>query len=411
MGEDAVLPVAIILAALIWCSLGMARPLLAALLGEYRPNTGSLAFYSVLTAGAIMACFALGVPLPGHYLVLYACTYAGMRGLSSAPRSRLLFTTNLCTVHLAAVHLFIVGIMALGEGASPYHAWREPGLWEAAMAVTVLSFLLLLLMLRSIADLRALTELADMTVHQKDVGRYVWFAVGYVFFDSVACMFPLPYALVSWFLVGSCLLLGVQLYLFLLYAYRVSIHQHYEKEYQELERERAVHVQRTLELRKIASVDSVTGAYTRAYVMSVLHQWLQEQKGFSLAYIDLNGLKAVNDRHGHDAGDDYLATAAEALNDHLRKQDVLARIGGDEFLVLLPDTPAAQVHVLLEQAEQALARQTDKPYPLSFCCGVEEVKAGWPENADDLLHRADRRMYEAKKRRKRLPADGEEAVP
>jgi diguanylate cyclase (GGDEF)-like protein len=108
----------------------------------------------------------------------------------------------------------------------------------------------------------------------------------------------------------------------------------------------------------------------------------------SVALIDLDGLKAVNDEFGHLAGDALLQDSARAWQAQTRAEDVLARYGGDEFAVLLPGCPLPEAVVVIDRIRAAT--------PGTSCsCGVAEWVPGEPEL--ELLHRADQRLYAAKR--------------
>jgi diguanylate cyclase (GGDEF)-like protein len=108
----------------------------------------------------------------------------------------------------------------------------------------------------------------------------------------------------------------------------------------------------------------------------------------SMALIDLDGLKAVNDQFGHLAGDALLQDCARAWIAHVRKEDFLARYGGDEFALLLPSCPLDEALVVVDRISSGT--------PGTSCSvGVAEWLPGEPEF--DLLHRADQRLYEAKR--------------
>lgn len=402
----------------IWGILCASRPLLASLTEKDAPRAMLCAVFTFVYLAGLLGCLFLRLPFPVHFLFLYLSNVAWFRfGYRASPR-RALFAANVCTAHLAAAHLLCLGLLSLALDSTPYRLHRDPLIGSGAMVAALGIIYAGILVLRRFTEPKVLADLSDVDGRHKNIGRFAWYAVGYMFFDTVPCMFDLPYALVSWFLIGSCLLLTVQWYIFLFYAYRVSVRRHWEREYRAMEARRAALARKALELRHIASIDSVTGAYTRAYAMNLLQQWLRAGLAFSLAYLDLDGLKAVNDRWGHDAGDDYLAATAEVVNRHLLARDVLARIGGDEFLVLMPDTGEEAAADRMATAGRALERDHDG-YTRSFSYGVAEVRAGRPapevdenneETADSttavaeaLLRLADARMY-ANKRQRRLEA-------
>ncbi|MHA0286091.1 GGDEF domain-containing protein [Mycobacterium sp. C3-094] len=149
-------------------------------------------------------------------------------------------------------------------------------------------------------------------------------------------------------------------------------------------------------LRRQATLDALTGVYNRSRFEEELakHAVAAERHGSTdeaaLFMIDLDGLKQINDQHGHAAGDTYLKTVADTIGRRLRVSDTVARIGGDEFAVLMPHTTAAQA----QRLAQTLVEQVEALSPGGVCVGIAMVT---PDTVGDALHRADQAMYRAKR--------------
>lgn len=159
-------------------------------------------------------------------------------------------------------------------------------------------------------------------------------------------------------------------------------------------------------LRVAAATDSLTGLANRRACMERLGHEIarcaRTRRPLTLALVDLDGLKAINDTHGHAAGDAHLVAAARALRGPLRSIDFLARHGGDEFVLLFPETGEADAEIALRRlADVCVAGQHATPIPLGFSWGA----ATWPVDgmtADDLLRAADARLYRMKQDHGRL---------
>jgi len=153
------------------------------------------------------------------------------------------------------------------------------------------------------------------------------------------------------------------------------------------------------EVERLATRDELTGLANRRHAQAQLEQELQRynrtRHPFSIAIIDIDNFKAINDSLGHAGGDEVLKDFAVAAATALRGSDLLARWGGEEFLVLLPITMGPQAQATLERV---LERVRSLPHniglPLSFSAGIAEYIAGEP--LEETIARADRCMYRAK---------------
>ncbi|EGI76891.1 GGDEF domain-containing protein [Hylemonella gracilis] len=158
-------------------------------------------------------------------------------------------------------------------------------------------------------------------------------------------------------------------------------------------------------IREMAYYDRLTGLPNRRLLEDRMQQVLasaqRRQTRVAVMFIDLDKFKQVNDRHGHEAGDWLLSEVAKRMRGVLRESDTAARVGGDEFVVLLPDTNSPQEATLVaekirQQLEQPFVNREGRVLEISSSIGV----AMYPDQADnprDLLHCGDEAMYWVKK--------------
>ena len=148
-------------------------------------------------------------------------------------------------------------------------------------------------------------------------------------------------------------------------------------------------------LRYVSLHDQLTGVYNRTYFDDALARLdVPRQHPISLIMADLNGLKMVNDAFGHRAGDRLLKLAAEVLEENCRAEDIVARIGGDEFAIILPGTPSEVVQERMKYLEQACSKQTFRSLSLSLSFGW--ATRNQDDRIGDVLQRAEERMYRSK---------------
>lgn len=170
----------------------------------------------------------------------------------------------------------------------------------------------------------------------------------------------------------------------------------------------ALQAERIAHLESLATTDELTGLLNRrgfnerfAGVLSATKR--DESLGGALVMIDLDGFKAINDTHGHLAGDAYLRRVARLLSSLVRDEDVTARLGGDEFAILLTgcaaETGAARAAEIADKARAERMEWGGVELPIRFSLGVEAF--GSDDRAEAVLRRADIRMYREKGLRRR----------
>jgi diguanylate cyclase (GGDEF)-like protein/PAS domain S-box-containing protein len=161
-------------------------------------------------------------------------------------------------------------------------------------------------------------------------------------------------------------------------------------------------------LRALSLRDELTGLYNRRGFLTLAEQQLKVadrvKKGMLLIFADLDGMKQINDTLGHPEGDRALNDVGYILKKTFRESDIIARFGGDEFVVLSLETPESSADVLTDRLTEHMSyhnRYENRPYKLSVSTGIARYDPENPLSLHDLLIRADKMMYENKKDKKR----------
>jgi two-component system cell cycle response regulator len=156
---------------------------------------------------------------------------------------------------------------------------------------------------------------------------------------------------------------------------------------------------------ELSVIDQLTGLYNRRYMLGQLQQWMQRAsvggKPLSIISFDIDHFKRINDTHGHEAGDIVLKEFAARIRTNVRPKDIVCRPGGEEFLVVLPETPGDLACLSAERIRHAIAAD---PFEIErIQIGIDvTVSAGVATYSlndgtlADLLHRADTALYRAK---------------
>lgn len=154
------------------------------------------------------------------------------------------------------------------------------------------------------------------------------------------------------------------------------------------------------ELEQLAVLDDLTGLRNRRGFLAAAAEVLaiadRQRAAIEVLFIDLDGLKDINDRHGHHAGDVALASVARAIRDSIRSVDVAARLGGDEFVVLAFDTNRSAGRVIADRIRSELAGRSGLPFPVRVTIGSASRYRGRAETIEDLLAASDADMYRQK---------------
>ena len=158
------------------------------------------------------------------------------------------------------------------------------------------------------------------------------------------------------------------------------------------------------EMRSLASYDSLTGLLSRHAFFDSAGNYVplakREQKPFAVMIVDLDHFKSINDRYGHPAGDAVLRLFADIINSVARRSDIIGRLGGEEFAIVLPSTTTAEALEFSERLHGAIHKAVLKykgaaiKYTASI--GLTEFDTDSEDGIDELLARADLALYQAK---------------
>jgi diguanylate cyclase (GGDEF)-like protein len=161
-------------------------------------------------------------------------------------------------------------------------------------------------------------------------------------------------------------------------------------------------INKTLE--QITNHDNLTSLYNKMYIESQIQQEFNKAKRygniFSVLFFDIDDFKGVNDQYGHLAGDEVLKKIAETMKNHLRQSDIIGRYGGEEFLILLPETNLESASMLAQRlrttTESMTTQYKDTDIKVTISLGVVQFRPDI-KNASQMIHEADLALYHSKK--------------
>lgn len=220
----------------------------------------------------------------------------------------------------------------------------------------------------------------------------------YLFLNLLLYSTPNNSLLLKIWSIKSCLFSVVGFYIAIRYTKRICELSEYREKNRRINEELKVKQKEEENLRQEAIHDMLTGLFNRQYAEEKITSLMEKNVDFSLCFLDLDGLKNVNDQYGHLAGDRYIKAAVSQLCRACRdKEDLLFRYGGDEFLILFPGMAAKTAEERMEAVNEKLRSLTGENFPLSISYGVTE--SGSYTDWKELVQDADRKMYIQKQRR------------
>ena len=167
---------------------------------------------------------------------------------------------------------------------------------------------------------------------------FLWICLCYEIIDSILASFFSDNIFVPVLMISGNALILLLTFLFMRHNYLIVRDQDLEERYQKMEEAKARKLLREEQMTRMARVDSLTGAFVRRYGMELFESYLKQNISLTAVYIDLDELKKINDTKGHSSGDIYLKTFVKTMKKNLGKDDLLVRIGGDEFLLVFLET-------------------------------------------------------------------------
>ena len=150
----------------------------------------------------------------------------------------------------------------------------------------------------------------------------------------------------------------------------------------------------------LARTDYLTGAVNKRYFLEMataeINRVSRYKGPFTVAYLDIDNFKVINDRFGHNAGDTLLRATGETVRKNIRSADVIGRMGGDEFAILFPETQPEAAQIVMRRVQRHLLDTVQKKeWPVTFSMGVATFVAP-PNSAEEMIKAVDGIMYSAK---------------
>lgn len=295
------------------------------------------------------------------------------------------FIPNIAVINFCILHLITISIMSIVENTSPDIIFVNMSSRIISILIaSILDFILWYSMDKIKEHIYVITQ---NQIEFSLFLKFIYFTLGYILFDSIQIAFSPPSALTSYFILGSNILLSLQMIIFINHIYSIEKNIYLEKEHNRLKMIKQEQLLKVNLLKKKANIDELTSAYNRKFAFEKIQHYIDNSLLFSLIYIDLDKLKTINDKYGHLAGDNYIINFSSIIISNLKADDIFARIGGDEFIVIMPKSNENTTKEFIEKIRKSMYNK------ISFSYGIVEVPSENKMTVEEIINIADIRMY------------------
>ncbi len=341
--------------------------------------------------------------IPFHltsFLIIFFLTVE-FKLISKAPLSQALFGASVYTLHFLSTYLPILMISSILYETPPLLTLK---ISEHRIFILFITFTILLLFLqifKKIIPLQKVIRVSTISPYSESLTVTVVFIISYLSFDMYVLVSDILYSRQVYLLFSILSVsLAIFYYIFMYTAnfIELSVYKRQSDAAEEAYDELLIKKQ---EIKEKITFDTLTGLYNKKFMYEALEELCRNKKeNFGLLFVDINGLKYINDTFGHERGDLYIQETAQAITTSIREEDFAGRLGGDEFLVVLRNHMTKNaLSLVAERIQKQIAMKKNiYQFPMSASIGLLLVsKELQQQGSHAVVEAVDRIMRERKK--------------
>lgn len=307
----------------------------------------------------------------------------------------LIFVSGTFMFHIMNIKMIVTSIFVLIYNVRSYAIFQESGIYLSCTFVIILCLLVSLEIFQKTINLQMMQALMKTHSQLQFVTSSMMLINVYQIILSFSYNGQIYSALAGIFLLCTGVLLFGAFYTSFLHAIKMSAMMEFEIKSQRLEKQLQATKENVEELQFFAFIDTLTEVHNRRFGLDELNKHLQTKIPFCLCFLDIDHLKYVNDTYGHEEGDHYILNVVKMISSACLEGETLSRMGGDEFMLLLPHTSYETAMERMQGIAEAVARIPSVYHP-SVSYGIVEVSADTELDASQILQHADYKMYQYK---------------
>ncbi len=318
--------------------------------------------------------------------------------ISKATVRQLFFGASVFTFNIILINVLTLVCVSHLSGIPALQIYNDKTLF---LSIILLEYLVLIFLLKFISAIVPLAKIRGMSNTKIYSEVMSLTAAVMVIYQCVNAWVSLTYEIYFYYLVStvvSVVIMAVAFYcLFFFNLQLITLHS-LKRKSDRVDILQKKNIEKQLKVEKKLYTDQLTGCYNRLFIEQKLDEIAAGKEFFGVVYSDLAALKYVNDNFGHKEGDRYITTIADVLVRSVRSKDFVARVGGDEFIILLRDIAKSEIETVIARIRKNTKEENENcVFEMHANLGYVYIDADSDRNKLHILERADRLMQEDKR--------------
>ncbi len=371
----------------------------------------TLVFFA--TFNTLWIVFAQAFHFP-HYLSYIAgalILFLEYSLLSKSTARQRLFGSAVFFLHVATIHILVIAIFSNITEVAPLVIFESFTLFYKSLSVSVIIMIFALTILVYNIQTPDIIKISEAKKYSKNLSIVSLFMIFFISLESYLLITNQSFRYILLVIAGTTIFCAMIFYYFFLYSINFVKMYVYKRKKEEI---KDSHTEIIFEKQKIEqeiAKDGLTGLYTKKFIYDMLKDLCRIDKAkFSVIFIDLNGLKNVNDTYGHEVGDRYICRVAKSIQNGVREHDYAGRVGGDEFIIILDDIEEDDIQKIINRIHENVSIQNElEDFLVAISLGFVFIdNAKEKKSCESILSLADENMRKNKRDFYSMQQDGKQ---
>lgn len=369
---------------------------------EFKRNTFVYIIVSLFNCFLMIISYNMMIPYYMSYFNVLIVLVLEFLMFSKAKVSQAFLCSGMIVVNISSIQIIVITIFTYINKITPHQLFNTPKLFYQSLSILIIILFIIFLIKLKFIPIKDIIKLSTTPNYCIMISLIVLFVLFYTIFDIIALQSKYYFHQMTPRFIATPILTLCLYYVLFTYSIKSVKIVQFKRKSDELE---TIKLQNNIHKKNIQNKinkDKLTSCYNRKFIMNLLNEFKENNTtNFAILFIDVDGLKFVNDNLGHDAGDKYILTVSRAIRDVIREHDLVARIGGDEFLVILTYLEEENISKIIERLKSKI-KFLDSiiiEHKISVSVGYVFVDENLIKNnsIEDLVKIADDRMRIEKK--------------